>query len=323
MKEELLKLSQEVEEEIKSFRRSFEFIKELRCKFVKNMAIFPSKDKIITTEENSINIYDKDFNLLIYQKSNAKIICIKDNNIFATYEDKLLKIWFLEQNNKIELLNEIEFCSAIKQISFYENNEIIGSTERQLFIFPFLKLNKIELKDKLVEYEEHFHSFLITEKKKDIIICLDRLFKVYQIKKFQLKLTVKLNSFWFYKKELFYFDKNIFGCLSRYNIFTASSVKPHDDEIQLYNINTFKKIIDYKLDGNKNFFIPSKKIFFGLKYIYIYEHQSENSPDKISKYKILSKVKNYYGCKFCELNNDCICIYSIFETNIYKNKYYI
>jgi len=200
-------------EEKKSIEISFEFIKKLSGKFVKNMAVFPSKDKIITTEDDSINIYDKDFNLLISQKSNTNIICIKDNNIFATYEDKLLKIWFLAQNDKIELLNENEFCSVIKQISFYENNEIIGSTERQLFIFPFLKLNKIMSEDKLVEYENNFHSFLITENKKDLIICLDRLFKVYQIKKFQLKLIVDLNSFWFEKKKLFYFDKNIFGCL--------------------------------------------------------------------------------------------------------------
>lgn len=146
-------------EEKKSIEISFEFIKKLSGKFVKNMAVFPSKDKIITTEDDSINIYDKDFNLLISQKSNTNIICIKDNNIFATYEDKLLKIWFLAQNNKIELLNENEFCSVIKQISFYENNEIIGSTERQLFIFPFLKLNKIMSEDKLIEYENNFHSF--------------------------------------------------------------------------------------------------------------------------------------------------------------------
>lgn len=98
-------------EEKKSIEISFEFIKKLSGKFVKNMAVFPSKDKIITTEDDSINIYDKDFNLLISQKSNTNIICIKDNNIFATYEDKLLKIWFLAQNNKIELLNENEFCS--------------------------------------------------------------------------------------------------------------------------------------------------------------------------------------------------------------------
>ena len=89
----------------------------------------------------------------------------------------------------------------------------IMKLERQLFIFPFLKLNKIMSEDKLVEYENNFHSFLITENKKDLIICLDRLFKVYQIKKFQLKLIVDLNSFWFEKKKLFYFDKNIFGCL--------------------------------------------------------------------------------------------------------------
>lgn len=199
----------------------------------------------------------------------------------------------------------------------------IMKLERQLFIFPFLKLNKIMSEDKLVEYENNFHSFLITENKKDLIICLDRLFKVYQIKKFQLKLIVDLNSFWFEKKKLFYFDKNIFGCLFWHTPFTASSVKPTDDEVQLYNINTFKKIIDCKLDGDKNFFIPSKKIFLGSRFIYNYEHQSENSLDKISKYKIIAKIKNNYGCKFCELNDDCICIYSKWEVNIYKNKYYI
>ena len=127
-------------QEFKNFSKSLEnkhII--LKKKIKKNLDInlniytiaqFPCGNIILTTIIGKLFLYDKNFNFLVKEENNYyNKIFIKDNKYFSTYDESIIQIWEIDQNNY--LFNSINFIILnlpINTIKILSNDDVIGIT---------------------------------------------------------------------------------------------------------------------------------------------------------------------------------------------------
>ena len=118
---------------------------------------FPSGN-ILATAIEGIHIFDMNFNLLYKIQKKANHIYIKDDNIFATFDENIINIWDIEYENnniKIKLIDEIihkgvkgeinrepMFYDIIYNIVIIDNDDIIGNDFKSIFTYKKAKKEK-------------------------------------------------------------------------------------------------------------------------------------------------------------------------------------
>ena len=290
---------------------------------------FPSGNLVLTAREDDnkeiISIFDNNFNLKdsCVNENSLRFLSVKNNVIFATFDKNLINIYsiiFLNNSNiqiKRMYLIEDKDKIDINNISFLKNNDILGISEYSFFHYS--KTDDISYKKILnYSYEKNsIYSLITINNEKDVIISFIQEIRLYQIKNFSLKSIIKLGNYYYNRRKLLNINKNIFACICR--------TKADNDLIIFYDVKKMKKIFSNKL--KKNILFINTFAYFEEKNILINETNEGiyiNEIDKNSKNSI-SYIGTYHPRDFydkmCKLNENEICIYSIFNhVDIYEFK---
>ena len=143
---------------------------------INSLSVFPSGNFISVSDDKTIQIRDKNYNLL-YKIIDAhdegiSYVSIKDNNNFSTCSwDKSIKIWTKVNNiwtNKEKISNAHN--NDIYKIIYCKNNNIIScSKDNTVKIWKLINENKHQCEISL-KNSEFIHSILLLEDK-NMLIC--------------------------------------------------------------------------------------------------------------------------------------------------------
>ena len=294
---------------------------------------FPCGNIIFTTITSIIYLYDNKFNFLKKEENNEfNDFCIKDDITFATYNNRKIKIWNINQKNYIfNFISIIDLSLQFSKIDIIKNGDILGITnnscdyEGPYEFFIYQKSNKNNYEKKCaIKFNKLVISFIITKNNKDLVICSRKNIYIYEYKNLKLKEgPIKYGNDYriLLKSEFILLEENIIALIQV--IDTNNYYGSYDKKSQIFfldlsnNNNDIAKNTKY-LFGN----VYSQLIYFPTKNIFIITYSNEIN--YVSLYNLLkgfySPKKTWISGDFMKLDENNICNYKGNIIRIYEIK---
>lgn len=287
---------------------------------VNNMSIFPcQKLALIVNDNNELYILDKKFKFLIKKENNEKNICIKDDNLFLTYGENILSIWYINFENEVQLSKKDVINindGKIIQISF-NNNDIIGllsKNDEYTKIFKYSESIDKTYKEfaSLISKEIIFGFLLLKDNHKDLIIISQQLgLKIYKINKHNFQLNTFIEHPYYMINiidniSLFNYTSNIIAVIIKHGEVTSDH---EPDPLLFYDKKTMKMISKRCIYA---YFRNNDDVsFFYKKKLYLYTFYSDTIAGLIRENNVMNiRMHLDLNYKFIKLNENEICVYS-------------
>ena len=314
---------------------NFISIYKIGNKFIRYIEQFPNGNLLITTNEGII-ISDKNFNILSEVETKTNNICIKNDKIFASYDNKfLIDIWSYE-NNIITHIFQIKYDgrNEINHIELLNNNDLVGLSSDTIFFYKanLIKPNKyIYSKILILKYKSWIRNFIITKDEKHLIIQHENNIEFYLIKTFEKIGYYKYDSLPGYENctKLYIIDDHSFALQLAHSPMTIMEPPDILIIIDFKDLNNIKQLGIIRLNEYDPGCITKDKIFLFVNYftraISVYDNVLKNEFNESKKTQESIKLcKRYYfnkySTKIIVLSDNRLCVYCNSTIDVYLIK---